>query len=296
LEVSELIEDLGERLRPLKSWMFPQQVLVELSDTFLFGQAMRNGQPTQAGFDVPLPSLTCKQGMPIEIEPLADLIGDLLVTEGLIDAYVLAALPQVAVDWRVIDWAGQPLPEDGVLELRRLNPDLGLPYPLAEATMDLRPLAGVPNKQLLATTRREVVEGWITVFDQAGATLDRLASPQSCRLAALQGPVEGIAGGTLVVLVTLEPETRQLLAIRDGVPLFEWPLPEGTSALVAELKRCEAFLRREFAGLRDVRLLLEGDLEDPKLLAAALDLPVERIDCAPYRSLVMQGLAIPELL
>lgn len=293
MEVSELIEDWRERLRPLKTRMFPQQVLVELSDAAVVGQPLLNGRPGPVSIDVPLPSLTCKEGMPIEIEPLADLIGDLLVRDGLIDAYVLASLPQVAVDWRVIDWASKPMPADGASALRKLNPDLGLPYALADAVIDVRPLADAPGKLLLATARREVVEGWIAVFHQAGTNLDRLACPQTCRLAALQGSLAAIPAGTLVVLLTAREGGGQLMAIRDGVPLFEWPLPAEGAAKVAEVKRCVAFLQREFgAGL--VQLLTEGELEEPEALEAALALPLQPISCAPFGSLVMQGLAIPE--
>jgi hypothetical protein len=295
LQVSELIEDLRERLKPLKSRMFPQQVLLELSDASVVGQPLLDGLPGPACIDVPLPSLTIKAGMPIEIEPLADLIGDLLVRENLIDAYVLAALPQVAVDWRVIDWAAQSVPEDGAAELRRRNPDLGLPYSLEDAAMDLRPLAGAPGKQLLATTRREVVEGWIAVFHQAGTNLDRLACPQTCRLAGLHGELDAIPPGTLVLLLTVRPEMGQVMAIRDGVPLFEWPLPAEANAKVATVERCLGFLRREFPGVRNVRLLLEGEQDEQEILESALEQPIQHIQCAPYASLVMQGLAIPEL-
>ena len=295
MQVSELIEDLRERLKPFKSRMFPQQVLLQLSDTALLGQPLLNGLPKSVSIDVPLPSLTIKAGMPIEIEPLADLIGDLLVREDLIDAYVMAALPQVAVDWRVIDWAAQSAPEEAAAELRRLNPDLGLPYSLEDAAMDLRPLAGAPGKQLLATTRREVVEGWIAVFHQAGTNLDRLACPQTCRLAGLQGELDAIPPGTLVLLLTVQPESGQMMAIRDGVPLFEWPLPAEASAKVATVERCLSFLRREYPGVRQVRLLLEGEQDELEILEDALDLPIQQIQCAPYASLVIQGLAIPEL-
>lgn len=295
MQVSELLEDLRERLRPLKTRLFPQQVLLQLSDEAVMGQPLLNGRPGPISIDVPLPSLTIKRGLPIEIEPLADLIGDLLVRDGLIDAYVLASLPQVAVDWRVIDWSGRSVPEDGLAELRRLKPELGLPYPLEEATLDLRPLTGAAGKQLLACTRREVVEGWIQVFHQAGTNLDRLACPQTCRLAALQGTLEGIPAGTLVLLVTAPSQGGQLMAIRDGVPLFEWPLPAEEGAKVAEVRRCLAFLRREFADVGAVKLLLDGELAEQEALEAALDLPGQRVDCAPFGSLVMQGLAIPEI-
>jgi hypothetical protein len=295
LEVSELLDDLKERLKPFKTRMFPQQVLLELSETGLVGQGYSNGRVAPVLINVPLPSLTIKEGVPIEVEPLADLIGDLLVRDGLIDAYVMASLPQAAVEWRVIDWGEREVPADGVAALRELAPDLGLPYGLKEAAMDLRPLASGGGKQLLATTRREVVEGWIKVFHQAGTNLDRLACPQTCRLSALEGLLEEMEAGALVVLLTMTEGRAQLMAIRDGVPLFEWPLPGKAGAQVEEVKRCVAFLRREFGQEGRLELLLEGEMEGLEELEMALGVSVQRIQSAPYGSLVLQGLAIPEM-
>lgn len=294
LEVSELLDDLKERLRPFKTRMFPQQVLLELSETALLGQGYSNGRVAPISINVPLPSLTIKEGMPIEVEPLADLIGDLLVRDGLIDAYVMASLPQVAVDWRVIDWGEREVPDDGVAALRELAPELGLPYGLEEAAMDLRPLAGGGRKQLLATTRLEVVENWIKVFHQAGTNLDRLACPQTCRLSALEGLLEELEAGVLVVLLTMKETGQQLMAIRDGVPLFEWPLPGRAEAQVEEVKRCVGFLRREFGEQGQLELLLEGEMEGVEALEEALGVAVRPIEAEPYGSLVMKGLAIPE--
>lgn len=294
VDVSELLDDLKERIRPLKTRMFPQQVLLELSEAALVGQAYSNGRVAPVSINVPLPSLTIKQGMPIEVEPLADLIGDLLVRDGLIDAYVMASLPQVAVDWRVIDWGEKEVPDNGVAALRELALDLGLPYGLEEAAMDLRPLPGRGGKHLLATTRREVVEGWIKVFHQAGTNLDRLACPQTCRLSALEGLLVEMEPGALVVLLTMKEGGQQLLAIRAGVPLFEWPLPEQAEAQVGEVARCLAFLQRKFGAVERVELLLEGQLEGVEALEEALGVEAVRVSTAPYGSLVMRGLAIPE--
>lgn len=295
MEVSELIDALQERLRPLRGRMFPRQLLLELFDTRMLGQPLLNGRPQPVCIDVTLPSLTCRAGVPVEIEPLADLIGDLLVRDGLIDAFVMAALPDEAVQWRVIDWTNRPAAEATEAELRRLAPELGLPFPLEDAVVDLRPLPGAPGKQLLAATRREVVDGWVEVFHQAGSTLDRLACPQSCRLAALRGPLAPLPANTLTVVVSVREEGGHLQAIRDGVPLFAWPLPTEPEAQVAEAERCVAFLREEFPGAGSLRLLVEGPLVERQLLEAALGLPAQWIDCAPFGSLVMQGLAIPDL-
>jgi hypothetical protein len=295
LEVAELTADLNERLRTFRSRLFPRQVLLELHDTRMIGQHLLNGQPGALCVDLPLPALTCKAGLPTEIEALADLIGELMLRENLNNAHVQASLPEEAVQWRVIDWQAAPPPDEAVTALRELDPDLGLPYPLSEATIDLQPLPSAPGKLLLAATAREVVDAWIEVFDQAGLSLDRLASPQSCRLAALQEELSEISPDSLVLLLCPEGTLgRPFMAIRAGVPLFERTLVEKGERFVPEITRCIAFLRREFADTDGIRLLLEGPLEEQQALEASLGLPAERLTVMPYASLVMKGLAMPE--
>ncbi|MFN7677595.1 MAG: hypothetical protein ACK5QW_03235 [Cyanobacteriota bacterium] len=297
-----MLDGIRDRLRPLKSWIFPYQVLLELSDNQLLGQPIFKGRPGPICLDVPLPALTIKEGVPVEVEPLADLIGELMVRENLIDAYVMASLPEAAVHWRVLEWETPLAPGvEALAALREREPNLGLPFPLAEAELDLQALPLAPGQWLLAATRREVVEGWITVFHQAGLNLDRLTSPQSCRLAALHEELAAVPSDTLVLVVS--PGDGQdrgplLLAIQDGVPLFERPMPVHSAAAVAEMARSMAFLREAFPSGGGARLLLDPAFkeEEQAELEDGLSLLAERIACSPYGSLVMKGLAIPELV
>ncbi|MEB3318896.1 MAG: hypothetical protein VKO39_12250 [Cyanobacteriota bacterium] len=270
-------------------------MLLELHDTRMVGQPLRHGEPGPLCLDFPLPSHTCKAGLPIEIEALSELIGELMLRENLIDATVMASLPQEAVHWRVVEWPNAPAPEEAVEALRDLDPDLGFPCPLSEAAIDLQPLPSAPGKLLVAATSRDVVEGWIEVFDQAGLQLDRLAAPQTCRLAALRGQLEDVPPDHLVVLISPEgTRGRPFLAIRAGVPLFERILVQKGDRLVPEIEHCISFLRKEFGDTRDLRVLLEGPLEQLEALETALGQAAEPLELLPYASLVMRGLAIPE--
>jgi len=297
LEVAELVEDLKGRLRTLRSKVFPQQVLLELHDTRMVGQGLHRGQAGPLSVDLPLPAKTCKAGMPLETEALADAIGELMLRENFMEAHVMAALPPEAVHWRVLDWEGAPAAEEAIVTLRAMDPDLGFPFPLSEATIDIQPLPEARNKLLLAATSRQVVEGWIEVFDQAGLNLDRLAPPQSCRLAALRDQLAAVPPQVLVLVIAPE-ETRgrPFMAIRAGIPLFERVLVEKGDRLVAEIQRCVTFLRKEFAGVQELRLLLEGPMEERTMLEATLGQPIRELVVQPFGSLVMAGLAIPERL
>lgn len=291
------LEDLRLRLRPLQARMFPRQVLLELRDDALLGQVLTPDHAEPLSIEAPLPALTCRNGMPLEKEPLGDLIGDLLVRDGLIDAWVVASLPVAAVEWRWIVWPFSDMPDDPARALRQLNPPLHLSTPLDEAFIDLQPLPGTrgtgePAQMLLAVAPRPLVNAWIDVFNLAGAHLDRLAPAQTCQLLALQSVLDGAPADLLSVLLDPQPEACRLLLLRQGLPVFERNLPPAGDPLVAELKRCLAFYRERDPAVRRTRLLLAGPLEPLEL---ALGVEAQSVGPQePFASLVLQGLAVPE--
>jgi Tfp pilus assembly PilM family ATPase len=291
LELSGLLEDLQDRLRPLKAQMFPQQVLIELQDTFLRGQVLRDGAPLPVSLEAPLPALTCREGMPLEREPLGDLIGDLLVNENQQEAYVHAVLPYEAAHWRLIVWADGELPADPESELRRLDPELHLPFSLEEAYLDFQAVPGSPPQMLLVAAPRKLVDGWIEVFSLAGAKLDRLAPAQSCLLAALAAELEAAPPDRLLVLLVPEAFECKLYLFHQGLPVFERSLPMGGEDLVDELRRCLAFYHRQQPGLRSLQLLITAELSGQELVEAALGVPARQLQWEPFGSLLLQGLA-----
>ncbi len=289
--LSGLLEDLQDRLRPLKAQMFPQQVLIELQDNFLRGQVLRDDAPLPVSLEAPLPALTCREGMPLEREPLGDLIGDLLVNENQQDAYVQAVLPYEAAHWRVIVWADGEMPADPEAQLRRLDPELNLPFSLEEAYLDLQAVPGSPPQMLLVAAPRKLVDGWIEVFSLAGAKLDRLAPAQSCLLAALAAELEAAPPDQLLVLLVPEDFECKLYLFHRGLPVFERSLPMAGEDLLAELKRCLVFYQRQQPDLRSLRLLITAEFFGQELVEEALGVPARPLQWEPYGSLLLQGLA-----
>lgn len=292
---SGIWDNLQERISPLRSQLFPREVLIELSDEGLRGQLLRNDRPEPISLEAPLPPLTCKDGMPLEPEPLGDMIGDLLVRDRLLDTHVMAALPPVAVQFRLIAWPDDTIPDDPAASLRLLNPQLGLPFELAEACLDLIPAAGLEARSLLAAAPRQLVNGWIEVFNYAGAQLERLAPAQSCQLAALQGVLESCLAEELVALLDVRPEGSRLLLIRDGLPRFERALEPDRRLLPAELERSLRFYRRQDPDASGLRLLQTAPLPNQDELEERLGVTAELLDHGPFGSLVLQGLAIHDL-
>ena len=284
------VEDLQDRFRPLKSNLFPQQVLLELHDHQLLGQSYRNHRPGPLSIDAPLPALTCRGGMPLEKEPLGDLIGDLLVRDGLLDAYVMAVLPSEATDLRVIDWSRDERPEDLESALRQLDPPLRLRQPLADCAIDFHPLPGRPNRMLMVAAPRELIDSWIEVFDMAGAQLECLAPAQSCQLRALQPLLRMAPAGQLIAMVDPQSEENRMVLFQAGVPVFERALPLDAADFEAEFLRSVAFYRDQDAQAGELRLLWLSSLPFREQLETSLGLDGELLDIQPFGSLALKGL------
>ena len=292
MELSGLLEDLQDRLRPIKAQMFPQQVLLELQDSGLRGQQLKDNAPLPVSLEAPLPALTCREGMPLEREPLGDLIGDLLVNENQQDAYVHAVLPLEASHWRVIVWADGALPADPDETLRQVDPEMNLPFTLEEAYLDFQVLPGSPPQMLVVASPRKLVDGWIEVFSLAGAKLDRLAPAQSCLMAALADELAEAPPERLVVLLMPEEYECKLCLFHQGLPVFERSLPVGGQDLAEELVRCLVFYHRQQPELRGMHLLITAELLGQEAVEQALGMPAMQLEWEPYGSLLLKGLAI----
>lgn len=288
-----LLEEVKDRLRPFVSQMFPSMVLLEVRDDSLRGQGLRDDdRPGPVNLEAPLPALTCREGMPLEKESLADLIGDLLLSEKQLDAYVMAVLPYEASHWRVLRHAFPEPPDDPIESLRLLDPPLNLPYSLSEAYVDLQRLPAHPDAMLLVTSPRRLVDAWIDVFRLAGVKLDRLAPAQGCLMAAIAPQLDPTDASQLVALLVPEADDTLLWLFHQGMPVFERPLPAGGDDLIEELQQCLAFYHRQEPTLNSLRLLIAGPLANRVDLESGLGVEAETIDPAPYGSLLLKGLAV----
>lgn len=289
-----VLDDLQDRFRPIQALMFPRLVLLELRDSGVQGQILREDQPQKVSLRAPLPALTCREGMPLEKESLGDLVGDLLLSERQLEAYVLAVLPYEACHWRVLVHPFEEEPEDPLEALRQLDPPLNLPFGLSEAYIDLQPLPGHPGQLLMVASSRRLVDGWIEVFRLAGVKLDRLAPAQGCLMGAIEEQLIESDDDELVALLVPEKDDCLLWLFHQGMPVFERALPVGGDALIAELQRCLAFYHRQEPGLRSLRLLQAQRLSNQKQLEQALEVQGEILETSPFGSLLLKGLAVRE--
>jgi hypothetical protein len=233
-----VLSGLQDQLAPLKSWFFPRRVYLQLEDQ-AFTAIVLDGERVAWLERVRLPEGLCVNGQPTAVEALGDLLGDLLVERGFPGARVKAVLPRAATAWRVIEWPQSKWPDEPELLVRQQQDQLDLPWSLQDADLRLEPLIGSPPRSLLVAVQRGLLEAWIEVFSQAGVALDGLDPLPIC----LWRAAEAQLGEGVQVLLQLEEEQSWLLALDQGEPLGEWPLPALTDpkALIPAL---QTFQRR----------------------------------------------------
>jgi hypothetical protein len=260
--------DLGLGLRSLGRQVLAPRVLIELHDRSLRVKAL--GRQGRQAIEVPLPQGVCRQGEPLEVEALGDLMGDLLLDQGLAGARVSAALPLQACRWKLIQWPLEAVPDDPCEALRLIDPDLDLPCSLAEAYLDVQVLPGLPPRCLVVAAPRRVVDGWAQVFDVAGVQLQSLEPAQVCEWRHVRRRLAPANPGgdpaTDHWLLELQVDHCRLWLLEDGLPLADWRLPGNRHDRGLEPKlAAELELRRRFWNQQQQRQLhnLKPDWQQP---------------------------------
>ena len=286
-----VLAGLEAQWRPLRALLFPQVVLLDLSDPqILLGQGLKAGKPLGEAWSAPIPARTCSAGVPVAIDALGDFIGDLLLEHSAPDSFLLVALPREAVHWRVLEWGEGGQPDEAIEELRQRQLDLGWPFRLQDASFDVQPLAGDPGCSLVAGMSLEAVDSWVEVFSIAGVNLRHLIPAQLCRQLAIARQLDASADDALVALLQPEGAGCQLVVWRAGVPEFERTLPRRAEALVPALEQSLRFCRHRLGG-SSVRLLLAEPIEATEAIRDQLALELEWVDRGGYGSLQLAGLA-----
>lgn len=275
-----MLAEVRELWRPLRSQWLAERVVLSLEEPTLRGLALRRGAISVPVWESLLPAQVLADGLPLRVEELGDFLGDLLLSKGLMAQPVWLVLPRTVAHWRVIEWPFDDWPDAPLEALRTVDPELGLPFALADAAIDLQPLSGVPRpgqplRSLLIAAPRQLVEAWIAVFAIAGATLERLVPAQVCLRQALLPALEPQQD----VLVLQCSGVRCAAGLwRQGMPLYERVLGSDDPELPAHLAAVLDYYGSRDPGFRASQLWLAGSLRDPAALAATLGLPLRQLE------------------
>lgn len=256
----ELLSGVQERLGPLRTWLFPPQLYLQLADEAITAMAL-DGRRIIWLERVPLPQGLCEDGQVLRSDSLADLLGDLLVARGFAGARVAAVLPASASQWREVRWPGGRWPDDPERILALNEAELHLESPLAYLDLHLIDLEREDAASIVVTVPTKVLESWIEVFAIAGISLERMESAKVCACRALQPLLEGGApAGAPIGVLQVEPRRTSLTLLDKGVPVYERRLPgsDQVAELIDELKRFNRFWREFRPGRGTPRLFLHG--------------------------------------
>ncbi|MFZ9282434.1 MAG: hypothetical protein ACO24U_07060 [Prochlorococcaceae cyanobacterium] len=286
-----MLTAVREAWRPLRSQWLGEAVLLSFEDRLVRGLALRRGSISTPAWETLLPGQALVQGMPELVDVLGDFLGDLLLSQGLIGQSVRLALPPQAAHWRVINWPLSDWPDDPIDALRTIDPDLGLPFALSEAAIDLQPLPGQPLRSLLVAAPKALVAAWSEVFAIVGTPLERVLATQVCVRQALLPRLQACDPRSGVLLLHQSGEALTTCLWRQGVPLYERLFDAQDPELAVKLEQVVAYYRSCDPAFSLRELWTSAELPQLQQLADALGTSLEQLDSSPYDSLVMQGLA-----
>ena len=280
----ELLSGVQERLGPLRAWLFPPRVFLQLEDQAITAMALEGRRITWLE-RVALPSGLCQNGEPLRVDALGDLIGDLLVERGAVGARLDAVLPAAASECRLIQWPAGCWPKDPQQTLDQNAAELGLARALQYLDLHLVPLDREPPTSLLVSVPSVLLDRWIEVFTLAGAALDRLESASLCLARSAEPLWQAATAPDVCVVLQVEASQTLLLALEQGVPMYQRRLPglDQAAVLQQDLQRWLLFWQQlRVASPEPPLLLLHGpalaDATAAGDLVAALGCPWQTLD------------------
>ena len=173
-----------------------------------------------------------RQGVPLQREAMAELLGDLLLDCDLVGVQLELVLPPAGVHWRVLeDWAHQ---QDNDVDL---SPEewLALGWPL-EASNSYVCLSAWADQAVLVGVPRPTVQAWIDVVELADLPLRRMDWIVSSALKGLM--LDSHLDSADLALVFADEGAIRLVLARAGVPELDATIDIGDPSLLAlELRR-----------------------------------------------------------
>ena len=184
-----------------------------------------------------------QEGEILDAPALVDAIQTLLTESKLKVKQASSAIPGRAIA-KII-----PVPaelDDNELREMVLNQEanLYLPFPREEADVDYQKLGyfvdedGIEKvKVLLVGVRKQLVDPYLSVFQQAGLTLNALETSSFALIRTIREQLRQFTSQEAAALVDIEFESTEISIVVDGVPHFSRTVPTGTFQIQAALTR-----------------------------------------------------------
>ena len=193
--------------------------------------------------EVPLPAGVCRDGVPQLPEALGDLVGDLLLQNGLAAPGAVALVPTPAVQMRYLQLPPGALQLELVELLAAQEHQLQLPFALAQAEWSVQRRGEGWLAAFMATSS---IDRWIQTFNAAGLDLHRLQPACLGVEPLLPQPLSASASDSWCGNLHLAERQWQLMLWAGNAPqlLREFEPGDGLNWLIGQLQQRQLRLQQ----------------------------------------------------
>ena len=204
----------------------------------------RQGLKLAALTSVPVPAGVIVDGQIIDISTMAELIQQALAQSKIKTSRVATGVPGRDSIVRVIHVPAEL--DDKELRDMVLNHEAGLylPYAREEADVDYQKLGyfvdddGIEKVQvLLAATRKEITDTYLSTFEQAGLQVDILEINSFALIRTIRDQLRQFGLEEAAVVVDIEFDSTEIVILINGVPQFSRSVPIGTYQMQMAISR-----------------------------------------------------------
>ena len=166
----------------------------------------------------------CRGGLPLQREPMGELLADLLLDCDVEGAQIELLLPVGACNWRVLD--GVNLDRLAAANFSYLN--VGVPDESLPSQADYRSYLSISDSVLEVSTPRQTLQSWIDVIELADLPLRRVTWTLSSAFWATQSLVPLESAHVAWLVKHSESSSPRLILLRDGIPEVDCQLHSET--------------------------------------------------------------------
>ena len=226
--VNALKNLLGKKSNGIGIEMAPDKInIVQLSQT-------GTGYKLEHFISVEVPEGFIIEGLIAEPPDMAQLIQETLSEHKLKPKQVATGIPSREGIIRIVPVPAE-LSDEELREMVNQEAGLYLPFPREDADVDYQKLStfededGIEKVQvLLAATRKEVTDTYISTFEQAGLKIDVLEATSFALLRTIRDQLLSVPPEEAVTLADIEFDSTEIAILVDGIPQFSRTIPIGT--------------------------------------------------------------------
>lgn len=189
-----------------------------------------------------VPEGSIEEGQVLDPPGIAEILDTMLEENGVKSKRVATAIPGRDAVVRLVPVPAELNDPEELRDYISQEAGLYLPYPREEADVDFQKLGffededGIEKVQvLLVATRREAIDTYINIFEEAGLQLDAIEVSSFSLLRTIREQLQQFTAQEAAVLADIEFENTEIAIVVDGVPQFSRTIPTGTYQIQSAL-------------------------------------------------------------